>query len=310
MSNNRKLNKHIKFAKIFKKIFRKSKSDKLDKKVTNKGINKITYNKDLVSLFKGKKKTQEIISKPELYILNNVAKMREEAAEDILIPRVDIIAVEKDINLDELLKVFTKYGYSRLPVYNETLDDTLGFVHVKDLINVLKKGSELNIASILRPVLFVSPYIKIVDLLFEMIAKRNHIAMVVDEFGGIDGLITIEDIIEEIVGDITDEHDKFSKKMILINKAGYLEADARLSVAELEEIVGKFLTQEEKDEVDTVGGLITFLSGRVGHKNEIIKHPSGIEFEILAADPLKVIKIGVHYKGFMLTEKQDSGVED
>lgn len=303
MSNNRKLNKYIKFAKIFKKIFTKSKSDK---KTTNKNI----HNKDLVSLFKGKKKAQEIVSKPELYILNNVAKMREEAAEDILIPRVDIIAVEKDIKLDELLKVFIKYGYSRLPVYNETLDDTLGFVHVKDLINILKKGSELNIEHILRPVLFVSPYIKIIDLLFEMIAKRNHIAMVVDEFGGIDGLITIEDIIEEIVGDITDEHDKFSKKMILINKAGYLEADARLSVAELEEIVGKFLTQEEKDEVDTVGGLITFLSGRVGHKNEIIKHPSGIEFEILAADPLKVIKIGVHYKGFMLTEKQDSGVED
>lgn len=237
-------------------------------------------------------------SMPELTILRNVVSMHKISAEDILVPRVDIVAVEKNVTFDELVKTFTKYGYSRLPVYNNNLDDTIGFIHVKDIITTLKRGGTLNVTNSLRKVLFVSPYIKVLDLLFEMIAKKDHIAMVVDEYGGIDGLITIEDIIEEIVGDITDEHDKKDKQVIFVSKPGYLEVDARLSLKELEEKIGRvFTSDEENSEVDTVGGLITYITGKVAVKNEIIKHPSGLEFVIIDADPLKVNRVGVNYKG-------------
>lgn len=245
---------------------------------------------------------------PELYILNNIVNIKDQKAIDILTPRVDIIAIDQDIDLDELTNLFIKHGFSRLPVYGESLDDILGFLHVKDLIQIFKKGNGFNIDKILRPVLFVSPYIRILDLLFEMIAKRSHMAMVVDEFGGIDGLITIEDIIEEIVGDIHDEHDKFSQKQITLIKDGYLEADARLALKELEQSIGDFLQDEEKEEVETLGGLIYYLAGRVPTKSEIIIHPSGVEFEILAGDPIKVTKIGVRYN--LLPTKKDQKVNN
>lgn len=238
------------------------------------------------------------VNSPELYILNNIVNIKDQKAIDILTPRVDIVAVEKDVDLDEIVAIFIKNGFSRLPVYGENLDDVLGFIHVKDLITTLKKRNDLKIDNILRPVIFVSPYIRILDLLFEMIAKRSHMVMVVDEFGGIDGLITIEDIIEEIVGDIHDEHDKYSKKLITLVKDGYLEAYSRLELKELEKNIGNFLSDEEKEEVDTLGGLIYYLAGRVPNKSEIIMHPSGIEFEILTGDPVKVGKIGVRYHNF------------
>lgn len=237
---------------------------------------------------------------PELTILRNVVDMHDFSAEDILIPRVDIIAVEKNVPFDDLIDTFTKYGYSRIPVYQNSLDDILGFVHVKDIINTLKKGGPLNMENTLRPVLFVSPYIKVLDLLFEMIAKKHHIAMVVDEYGGIDGLITIEDIIEEIVGDITDEHDKRSKQLIYVSRPGYLEVDARMSLSDLEEKIGyNFTNEEEHEEVETVGGLITFITGRVAVKKEVITHPSGLELQIIDADPLKVSRVGINYRALM-----------
>ncbi|MGV3278884.1 hemolysin family protein [Rickettsiales bacterium LUAb2] len=263
--------------------------------VNTKNINQDLDNK-LKAIIQAKKNHNKGNSNPELYILNNIVNIKDEKVIDIITPRVDIVAVDKDVELDELIKIFNKSGFSRLPVYNETVDDIIGFIHVKDVINILRKGNSLVIESILRPVLFVSPYIKVLDLLFEMIAKRNYVAMVVDEFGGIDGLVTLEDIIEEIVGDINDEHDKLLKKLITVAKPGYLEADARLSLKELEEKIGNFLEEEEKEEVDTLGGLISYIAGRVPAKNEIIIHSSGVEFEILAGDPLKVSKIGVRYK--------------
>ncbi len=232
----------------------------------------------------------------ENYFINNIISFRSKRAQDIMIPRVDIIATDDESDIDDVLKLMNKSGFSRIPVFKDNLDDVIGFIHIKDLIPFIKKKSNINLPKIVRSVLFISPYMTLFDLLYEMKLKRVHMAMVVDEFGGVDGLITFEDILEEIVGDIRDEYDKAPIARIQVKEEGVIEVDGRVDIDDLEEYTGLFSTREEKDESNTISGLIVSLVGYIPSKNQIISHPSGIEFKVLSVDPLKINKVMVDYR--------------
>ncbi len=215
---------------------------------------------------------------------------------DVMIPRADIIAVERELVMNDLLTVFSEAGHSRLPVYRGELDDPIGMVHIRDLVEILanpeqtaEKGSAV-LDTIVRKVLYVPPSMPITDLLLRMQANRIHMALVIDEFGGTDGLVTIEDLVEEIVGDIQDEHDDENAALLKVLSDSSWEANARLPLDELEQIINYAFDLGE-DEVDTLGGLVFTLVGRVPSRGEVIAHPSGFEFEILEADPRRVRKI-------------------
>ena len=187
-----------------------------------------------------------------------------------MIPRADIVAVSKAITLDALVEVMVKKAHSRLPVYGDTLDEIAGMVHIKDVLGCVAAGREYSLS-------------------------RTHMALVVDEFGGIDGLITIEDLVEEIVGEIDDEHDvDQAPKLIRLSDGCYI-ADARFEVEDLEEKLGCGLLDDEEDEdIDTLGGLVFSLAGRVPARGELIEHPTGIQFEVLEADPRRIRRLRIH----------------
>jgi CBS domain containing-hemolysin-like protein len=233
------------------------------------------------------------IDPQERALLGNILKLHELTAGDVMVPRADIVAVENLLSLDELLQVISKEAHSRMPVYRESLDDVIGMVHIKDVLAWWGRSTEFHIAKILRPVLFIAPSMRVLDLLLKMRATRHHMALVVDEFGGIDGLVTIEDLVEEIVGEIQDEHDVTEQPMIEEMGGGVLIADARLSIEEFEARVGALLGDEERGDIDTLGGLVAALAGRVPARGEVIKHPSGLEFEVIDADPRRIKRLRV-----------------
>jgi CBS domain containing-hemolysin-like protein len=247
--------------------------------------------------------------------------------DDLMVPRADIIAVDENESIGELLRVFDDAGVSRIPLFHETLDDPRGMIHVKDLFRWLMSeatGRELKTvraaavpagplpvdrldlssldlsrpvttAKIRRQVLYVPPSMAAADLLIKMQATRIHMALIVDEYGGTDGLVTIEDLVEQIVGDIEDEHDEAEETNIVADAKLGLVASARTPVAELEERLGiKLLTDGEEAEIDTLGGLVFSMLGRVPARGELIRHASGVEFEVLDADPRRVKKLKVH----------------
>ena len=229
----------------------------------------------------------------ERVLLANLLKFRTLTAEDVCVPRADIVAVEAGVSQDELIGTFVAQQHSRLPVYRETLDDVIGMVHVKDVIAGLVAGRTFELRAILRKVLFVAPSMRVLDLLMEMRRTRLHMALVVDEFGGVDGLVTIEDLVEEIVGEIEDEHDVDEGPKLVPAADGTLLADARATIEEFESLVGPVLQDEERDEIDTLGGLVFALAGRVPGRGELVFHPSGLEFEVLEADPRRVKRVRV-----------------
>lgn len=276
-------------------FFNKKKIEQYKDKIDNYRYEKLL---DIFSLYATK--DGEDVS--ENYFINNIISFRSKRAQDIMIPRVDIIATIDTSDIDEILKIMNKSGFSRIPVFKDNLDNVIGFIHIKDLIPSIKKRSNINLPNMVRSVLFISPYMKLFDLLYEMKLKRVHMAMVVDEFGGVDGLITFEDILEEIVGDIRDEYDKAPIARIQIKEQGIIEVDGRVDIDELEEYTGKFSSIEEKEESNTISGLIASLVGYIPSKNEIILHPSGIEFKILSVDPLKINKVMVNFKNLKLKE--------
>lgn len=237
----------------------------------------------------------EPVSLHERSLFENIIALRDMTAEDVMIPRADIVAVGKDITLDDLVGVMVKKAHSRLPVYGDTLDDIVGMVHIKDVLACSVAGREFRLNTLLRRVLFVSPPIRVLDLLSEMRLSRTHMALVVDEFGGIDGLITIEDLVEEIVGEIDDEHDIDQTPKLIRLSDGCFIADARYEVEDLEEKLGFGLLDAEEDEdIDTLGGLVFSLAGRVPARGELIEHPSGLQFEVLDADPRRVRRLRIH----------------
>jgi magnesium and cobalt transporter len=235
-----------------------------------------------------------LLSAHERVLIGNILKVYNRTAADVMVPRVDIVALDVETPFSEVLKCMIEQGHSRVPVYRETLDDVIGFIHVKDLLGPAADRTPTKLGPILRKVLFVAPSLLILDLLVQMRQARTHIAMVVDEFGGIDGLVTIEDLIEEIVGEIEDEYDVAEGPNLTERADGTLIADARIPIEQLEERQGiRLRPTGEQEEVDTLGGLVSSLAGRVPGRGEVIGHPSGIEFEVLDADPRRVKRLRV-----------------
>jgi len=234
------------------------------------------------------------ITPQERFLIGNILKVHDRNAGDVMVPRVDIVALDVDQPFSEVVKCMVEHGHSRVPVYRESLDDVIGFIHVKDVVAPVADRRPARLERLLRKVLFVAPSLPILDLLVQMRQARTHIAMVVDEFGGIDGLVTIEDLIEEIVGEIEDEHDVAEPPALIERPDGSVIADARLPIETLEEQHGTQLRPVgEEEAVDTLGGLVFMLAGRVPKRGEVIAHPGGIEFEVLDADPRRVKRLRV-----------------
>jgi len=189
--------------------------------------------------------------------------------------------------------MMTRLGHSRIPVYRETLDDAIGMVHIKDVLAWRGEEESFELAKIVRRVLFVAPSMRVLELLLEMRVKRSHMALVVDEFGGVDGLVTIEDLVEEIVGEIEDEHDHDREPNLVRRPDGAIDADARAEIERLESEFGPILSEDEREDIDTLGGLVFSLAGRVPIRGELIRHPSGVEFEVLEADPRRIRRLRV-----------------
>ena len=226
-------------------------------------------------------------------LLRNILGLQDLNASDVMIPRADIVSVSMAESFSEIIAQMTAANHSRLPVRRETLDDIAGIIHIKDVFAHLHAGKAPDIGTLLRPALFVAPTIRLLDLLHEMRLRRRHLALVVDEFGGVDGLITIEDLVEEIVGEIEDEHDQTVQPQMTFNKDGTILAEARLEVKELETLTGRLLEEDERDEIDTLGGLVCAVAGRVPGRGEVVRHPSGLQFEVIEGDPrrLSLLKI-------------------
>ena len=228
---------------------------------------------------------------------NEVGNLLRLSVQDVAIPKADIVAVQDTITKDELFETFKNTALTRLPIYENTLDSPLGFIHFKDFIlksNSNDKVSQFHVKNILRTVLFVPPSMSLGVLLAKMQAERTHMALVIDEYGGVDGLVTIEDLIEQVVGDIEDEHDEANQKDWFLEKPGQYLATAKTSLREFKEETGLDLTNEasiDAEEIGTFGGLVFMLAGRVPVRGEIVPHPLGMEFEIVEADPRRVKKL-------------------
>jgi CBS domain containing-hemolysin-like protein len=234
----------------------------------------------------------------ERALLGNVLRLRGITAYDVMVPRADIMAIPESHTLTETIALIQTEGHSRYPIYRDGLDDIVGMVHIKDVFAAIGKEADFSLTAILRRPLFVVPSIPVLDLLLQMRQARVHMALVVDEYGGIDGLITIEDLVETIVGDISDEHDEIKAQQITERPDGALDLDARTPIAAFEEKLGTILTDEERAaDIDTVGGLVFTLAGRVPARGELVSHPSGLEFRILEADPRRIRRLRVRRPG-------------
>ena len=232
------------------------------------------------------------LDRQERALIANVLRLRGMTADDVMIPRADIVAIPVDVTLEQALDQIRREGHSRLPVYREQLDDILGMVHIKDVFSYVGRPDAFNLEALLRRPLMVAPQIPVLDLLLQMRQARMHLALVVDEYGGIDGLVTIEDLVEEIVGDIEDEHDEVEGPMITERPDGALDLDARLPIEDFEARLGPTLSEEEREaDIDTIGGLVFKLAGRVPARGEVISHPSGLEFRILEADARRIRRL-------------------
>ena len=237
------------------------------------------------------------IDEEQRTLIENIIYLRDKTIADVMVPRADIVAIEIESKLDDLIKLINKEAHSRVPVFQKSLDDVVGMVHIKDIVSEQKSNKLFNLVDIVRPVLFVAPSMHVLELLLEMRAKRTHMALVVDEFGGVDGLLTIEDLVEEIVGEIEDEHDINEEPVWQKMVDGSINADARLEISTFEAQFDQFVTEEERLEIDTLGGLVFSLAGRVPLRGELVKHSSGVEIEILEADPRRIRKLRIYLVG-------------
>ena len=234
------------------------------------------------------------ISPAERQIIENSLSLSELSVADVMAPRADIDGVDISLGISNAVQKARETYHSRLPVYRGDLDEVIGMVHVKDLlVAVTSDNTSDDLAPLLRDVLFVVPSMRVIELLLQMQVSRTHMALVVDEYGGIDGLVTVEDVVEEIIGEMRDEHDNAVSPEIIDQNDGSIIASARTLLEDFEEKVGFILTEDEREEIDTIGGLVVSLLGRVPTRGEIIAHESGVEFEVLAGDPRRVHRLRV-----------------
>jgi magnesium and cobalt transporter len=239
------------------------------------------------------------LSDAERVMLSNLLKFGELRLKDVMVPRADIIAVDETVPMNELVQLFREAQHSRLPMYRETLDDPTGQVHVKDVLALLQDAPgggyrlpDVPIAGLRRPILFVPPSMRALDLLLKMQTSHTHLALVIDEYGGTDGLVSIEDIIEEIVGDIADEHD--DEPITLKREGGSFVADARMELEDFAKDAGFALpVPEDSEGVDSLGGLVVSHLGRVPQRGEIVQGSGGFVFEVLEADPRRIRRLRI-----------------
>ncbi|PCI49325.1 MAG: magnesium/cobalt efflux protein [Alphaproteobacteria bacterium] len=229
---------------------------------------------------------QSSFGEEELSIIRNTLTFGNKRVDDIMVPRTDIVAVEASSTFEEVMEVFVGASTSRLPVYRETLDEVIAMVHIKDAFRELVTNKKTKtLSAIQRPLLFVPPSMKLFDLLAKMQSTHIHMALVVDEYGGTDGLLTIEDLVEQIVGDIEDEHDEAEEELLRELPGGDLMADARLLIDELEDLLGlDLLPDDQDDDVDTLGGLLFTIAGYIPEVGEIIKDKNGLHYKIMEGD--------------------------
>jgi magnesium and cobalt transporter len=271
-------------------------------KITGHDAEAVAIRESLEEVIEESERESPDLSAQERVLMGNLLRFGDLKLSDVMVPRADIIAVDENIGLADLLTLFREAQHSRLPVFHDTLDDPTGLIHVKDVLGLLEAEADgayclsphAKITALLRPVLFAPPSMRALDLLLKMQASHTHLALVVDEYGGTDGLVSIEDIIEQIVGDIADEHDEVAATLKL-DGDGYV-ADARMDLDDFKAETGHgFVVEdgEEAPDIDSLGGLVMSLLGRVPLRGEIITHPDGTEFRVLEADPRRVRKLRV-----------------
>lgn len=233
------------------------------------------------------------VSSAERILLSNIMKLRERRVSDCMVPRADIVALDVNASVKELAEEMSLNGYSRIPIYRGTLDDVIGMAHVKDIVPFLVHQRPCVISDILRPVLYVAPSMPAPRLLLQMRQSRQHMAVVIDEFGGVDGLVTIEDVVEEIVGEIEDEHDTPEPPPVITRPDGTLLTDARLSIEDFEQQTKVRLPSLDGEDVDTLGGYVALLAGRVPYVGEMFQGQGGLTFEILEMEQSRVNRLRI-----------------
>ncbi|PTQ11440.1 magnesium/cobalt efflux protein [Sphingomonas oleivorans] len=239
--------------------------------------------------------TQGDLSPVERQMLRNLLDFGERTVGEICVPRADIVAVAETISFADLVRTFAEAEHSRLPVYRESLDSVVGMVHVKDVFTILAetRAPPATIAPLIREPRYVPESMGVLDLLAEMRATRTHLAIVLDEYSGTEGLVTIEDLVEEIVGDIEDEHDEAAAELLVPLDDGLWEADARTELEDVAEAIDPRLAEIEED-VDTLGGLASVLAGHVPQPGEVVDHPSGWQLEVTEGDTRRVTRLRLH----------------
>jgi CBS domain containing-hemolysin-like protein len=262
-------------------------------------------------------------SAQERKMLLNILRFGKLTVEDVMVPRADIVAVEEQASVDEVMRVFRQAEHSRLPIYRETLDDPRGMIHIRDLMSWITTEAEvpggekldlgavdlsraIGAINITRELLYVPPSMPVLDLLLRMQASRRHLALVVDEYGGTDGLVSIEDLVEEVVGEIEDEHDVAEEPLFREDARLGLIADARTPIEDLERYLGvQLISAPQEEDIDTLGGLVFALSGRIPARGEVVWHPTGVAFEVLDADRRRIKKLRIRVPA--KSEADDAG---
>ncbi len=226
-------------------------------------------------------------------LIANVLKTRALRVDDIMVPRADIVAVSVDADIKDLKDLFKGAQFSRTPVYKDNLDNIIGIIHIKDILACLLEGAEIKIETLVREPVIVTPGMPVMDLFVTMREDKKPMALVVDEHGGIDGLVTINDVIEAIMGDIDDEFDQENQPQIIEKADGSLIVDGRMEIEDFEDRYGAVLDSEEREDVDTLGGLAFYLAGRVPKRGEVLRHDSGMVLEVLDADKSRVRRMRI-----------------
>jgi len=297
---------------LFRTLGRKSTPESSLRESLDEAIDEV-----IEEVIEERKSSVEDLRAEERLMFQNIIKFGALRVEDVMVPRADIVGVEVNTAVDDLIGIFHDASHSRLPVYRDTLDDPIGMVHIKDRIGCIAgrergeeeppaadgtqpangTGDKASLAKLKREVLYVPPSMPIIDLLIRMQTTRIHMALVVDEYGGTDGLVTIEDLVEQIVGEIEDEHDTEASPTLVPRARGGIDADARVPIEDLEELIDRNLSLDDKEEdIDTLGGLVFSLAGRVPQRGELIAHPQAVDFEVVDADPRRIKKLRIRVK--------------